>query len=153
MEVYPKQKLDKSWIVKGINPEIVEWTKSFGKYLCAFEEINPQKKALTTGQLRKFFGEIKRIEADVLKHKADIAMLKPLLAYAVGRDKKKGFKGEMVNKTRIDDFEKEISTAIDAIRLNNSDDILKSDYRNFVQIFESIVAYHKYYGGQENSNN
>lgn len=164
MNDYPTQKLEKSWIEKGINPEIVEWTKSFGKYLCAFveeekpqnlcafEEEKPQKKALTTGQLRKFFGEIKRIEADVLKHKADIAMLKPLLAYAVGRDKKKG-KGKMENKTRIDDFEKEISAAIDAIRLNSSDDILKSDYRNFVQIFESIVAYHKYYGGQENSNN
>lgn len=152
MEEYPKQKLEKSWIEKGINPEIVEWTKSFGKHLCAFGENNPQKKALTTGQLRKFFGEIKRIEADVLKHKADIAMLKPLLAYSVGRDKKNN-RGQMVNKTRIDDLEKEISTAIDAIRLNNSDDILKSDYRNFVQIFESIVAYHKYYGGQENSNN
>ena len=44
---------------------------------------------MTTGQLRKFFGEIKRIEADVEKYKADVVMLKPLLAYAVGRDKNK----------------------------------------------------------------
>ena len=77
-------------------------------------------------------------------------MLKPLLAYAVGRDKKKAGR-DMVNKTRIEEFCKEMSKAIDAIRYDN-DDVLKSDYKNFVQIFESIVAYHKYYGGQENNN-
>ena len=151
MQDYPNQKLEKSWVINGITPDIVKWTESFGKYLCAYEEQNPQKKALTTGQLRKFFGEVKRIDADVLEHKTEIPMLKPLLAYAVGRDKKKVGRGDMVNKTRIEEFGKELSTAIDAIRYDN-DEILKSDYKNFVQIFESIVAYHKYYGGQENNN-
>jgi len=150
MHEYPKQKLEKSWVNTGVTPEIVEWTKSFGRYLCAFGEDNPSKKALTTGQLRKFFGEVKRIDADVIKHKADVSMLKPLLAYAVGRDKKKVGR-EMVNKTRIEEFCEELSEAIDAIRFDN-DLVLKSDYKNFVQIFESIVAYHKYYGGQENNN-
>lgn len=148
MQDYPNQKLEKSWVINGITPDIVKWTESFGKYLCAYEEQNPQKKALTTGQLRKFFGEVKRIDADVLKHKTEIPMLKPLLAYAVGRDKNK--KG--LNKTRIEEFGKELSKAVDAIRWSENDDVLKSDYKNFVQIFESIVAYHKYYGGQENNN-
>lgn len=150
MQDYPNQKLDKSWVRTGITPEIVKWAESFGKYLCAFGEQSPQKKALTTGQLRKFFGEVKRIDADVLKHKAEIPMLKPLLAYAVGRDKKPSRNG-MINKTRIEEFGQELSSAIDAIRSDN-DEVLKSDYKNFVQIFESIVAYHKYYGGQENNN-
>lgn len=148
MEDYPKQKLDKEWITSGITSDIITWTESFGKYLCAFGENKPPKKALTTGQLRKFFGEVKRIDANVIRHKSDIPMLKPLLAYAVGRDKNKN----NVNKSRIDDFEKELRTAIEAIRINNGDDILKSDFKNFVQLFESIVAYHKYYGGQENNN-
>lgn len=150
MEDYPKQKLDKQWVRNGITPSIVTWTESFGKYLCAFGEQRPEKKALTTGQLRKFFGEVKRIDADVVKHKAEIPMLKPLLAYAVGRDKKSTRNG-MVNSSRIEEFGKELTNAIDGIRYDN-DDILKSDYKNFVQIFESIVAYHKFYGGKENNN-
>ena len=151
MQDYPNQKLEKSWVINGITPDIVKWTESFGKYLCAYGEQNPTKKALTTGQLRKFFGEVKRIDADVVKHKAEIPMLKPLLAYAVGRDKKKAGR-DMVNKTRIEEFGEELSKAVDAIRWSDNDDVLKSDYKNFVQIFESIVAYHKYYGGQENNN-
>ncbi|MBR4712867.1 MAG: type III-A CRISPR-associated protein Csm2 [Paludibacteraceae bacterium] len=146
MGKYPSQKMEKSWVWNGITPDIVEWTKSFGEYLCKKNERNP----LTTGQLRKFFGEVKRIEADAVKHKAEIPMLKPLLAYAVGRDKKKAGR-DIVNKTKIQELEEEISKAVDAIRFDN-DDVLKSDYKNFVQIFESIVAYHKYFGGQENNN-
>ncbi len=151
MEDYPKQKMEKSWVRDGITPDIVKWTESFGKFLCAFGEDKPVKKALTTGQLRKFFGEVKRIDAEVIKHKSEIPMLNPLIAYAVGRDKK-STKNGMVNKTRIEEFGIELSKAIDAIRFDGSDDELKSDYKNFVQIFESIVAYHKFYGGQENNN-
>lgn len=146
---YPEQHFDKFWVKDGITPDIIEWTKSFGKYLCEKGERSP----LTTGQLRKFFGEVKRIHADVVRHKAEIPMLKPLLAYAVGRDKRKVGR-EIVNKTKIQEFEEELSIAIDAIRCGNNDTIedTKSDYKNFVKIFESIVAYHKYYGGQENNN-
>lgn len=149
MEKYPEQKFEKQWIYSPITPEIVEWTKSFGKYLCAYNENNPSKKALTTGQLRKFFGEVKRIEADVVKYKEDLVMLKPLLAYAVGRDKKKSGR-ELVNKTRIDDFAEEITTAIEAVLEGNN---LKENFKKFVKILEAIVAYHKRYGGQENSSN
>lgn len=144
---YPDQKLKDTWVREGVTPEVVRWTKSFGKFL---SESGGRKSALTTGQLRRFFGEVKRIETDVVKYKTDIPMLKPLLAYAVGRDKKK-IKNVVVNKTRIEEFEQEISRAIGAIRFDN-DQNLKSDYKNFAQILEAIVAYHKYYGGQENSN-
>lgn len=146
MAKYPEQKLEKDWIYAPITPEIVKWTESFGKFLCAYEEEKPQKKAMTTGQLRKFFGEIKRIEADVEKYKADVVMLKPLLAYAVGRDKNN--KG--INKTRIEEFTEEVTKAIDAVLAGND---LKANYKNFVNILESIVAYHKRYGGKENSTN
>ena len=152
MQDYPIQKLEKSWVINGITPDIVKWTESFGQFLCKKNpnDTNP-KNALTTGQLRKFFGEVKRIDADVIKHRTEIPMLKPLLASAVGRDKKKVGR-EMVNKTRIEEFGEELRKAVDAIRWSENDDVLKSDYKNFVQIFESIVAYHKYYGGQENNN-
>ena len=150
LDYQQKQKLEKEWVWNGITPDIVKWTESFGKYLCKIEDPNDRdpKKAMTTAQLRRFFGEVKRIDADVIKNKADIPMLKPLLAYAVGRDKNSRGK----NKTRIEEFELEMRKAIDAIRWSDSDEVLKSDYKNFEQILESIVAYHKYYGGQENNN-
>ena len=46
------------------------------------------------------------------------------------------------------DFQKEISTAIDGIRKDSIH--IASDYRNFIAIYEAIVAYHKFYGGKDN---
>lgn len=149
MAKYPEQNLKTEWIYDGITPDAVEWTQSFGEFLTKKQnEIKP----LTTGQLRKFFGEIKRIESNVEKYQNDIAMLKPLLAYAVGRDTiKYNKKGQNIinNKTHIKEFAEEVEKGIDAV-LNGKN--LKSDFNNFVKIIEAIVAYHKYYGGQENNN-
>ncbi len=132
---YPE--FNKEWIGSPITLETSRWTEDFGKYLCAYEE-DKQGKALTTGQLRKFFGEVKRIEtAGVQKCKDDLVMLKPLLAYAVGRAKK---------ENRIKEFSEEITNAIDAV-LEGED--IEGGFRNFVKILEAIVAYHKRYGGQD----
>lgn len=139
MATYPAQHLDKQWIYKDITEDVIEWTDSFGKFLCSAQGTDP----LTTGQLRKFFGEVKRIETNLGSNKADIIMLKPLLAYAVGRDKKDGR-----NKTKIDKFAEEMNQGIDAV-LDGKD--LKSDFSHFVKIFEAIVAYHKFYGAKENN--
>jgi CRISPR type III-A-associated protein Csm2 len=65
-----------------------------------------------------------------------------MLAYAVGRDidNKTG-----KNKTRIKQFEEELSKGLGFIRSDNNK---RSDFKNFVKLFEAIVAYHKYYGGK-----
>lgn len=139
---YPQQKLEKRWIQHGITPDIVLWAESFGHKLC---EETDGKKPLTTGQLRKFFGEIKRIEANADMNLTDLLMLKPLLAYAVGRDKNNQGK----NRTKIDEFAKEITKGIDAV-IEGPEKERKSYFNNFVNIFEAIVAYHKFYGAKEN---
>lgn len=149
---YPDDKMKDDWIRKGISKEAVEWAKSFGAYLVnkqqnedgTIEIINGEKKELSTSQLRKFFGELRRIDSDFSRKKNDIVMLKPMLAYAVGRDRdKKNNK----NKTRITEFEEEMSKGIKAIRLG--DEVHeKNDFKNFLKIFEAIVAYHKFYGGE-----
>ncbi len=136
---YPEQKLNPQWVHSTITDEVVEWTKSFAEFLTKKEY---RKGALSTTQLRRFFGEIKRISADFESNKKDLPMLKPLLAYAVGRDKDD--KGN--NKTKIKEFEEEITKALNAIR---SEDNKVKDFKNFVKIFESIVAYHKFYGGKQ----
>ncbi|MDD4150193.1 MAG: type III-A CRISPR-associated protein Csm2 [Bacteroidales bacterium] len=138
MEKYPAQRFEKNWIYSPITEEIVKWTDSFSSYLTKKEEyINP----LSTSQLRKFFGELKRIESNFKEKKCDLPMLKPMLAYAVGRDKNE--RGR--NKTKIKEFSEEINKGLDAIR---NDDNIEKDFKNFLKIFESIVAYHKYHGGK-----
>lgn len=131
---YPNDKMKKDWIQNGISNEAVEWAKSFGEYLTKRDV----KDVLSTSQLRKFFGELRRIDSDFSHKKNDIIMLKPMLAYAVGRDKK---------KTKTKEFGEEMSKGIDAIRLE--DEVhAKNDFKNFLKIFEAIVAYHKFYGGE-----
>lgn len=130
-------KIEKSWIQDGISNEAVEWAKIFGEHL-GMDDSTGRLKALSTSQLRKFFGELRRIDSDFDNKKTDIIMLKPMLAYAVGRDK---------SNTKIRDFEKEISKGIGYIRLGDRVHE-RSDFKNFLKIFEAIVAYHKFYGGK-----
>lgn len=135
MENYPKQKLDPKWVKEQITQEVVNWCESFGKYLATKETKTTSVGAMSTSQLRKFFGEVKRIEMQYNASEynaSDVAMLNPLLAYAVGRDE---------GKTKIKDFQEEISKAISAITT-------EKEFKNFVDIFEAIVAYHKCYEKQ-----
>ena len=131
----------KEWVTDGITQQTVDWADNFGKELAVPSQDRNAKAPLTTAQLRRFFGEVKRIEMNVKGNKTDILMLKPMLAYAVGRD---GINGR---KTRIDMLANVLFEALSAIRVND-DSHIEQDYANFVNIFEAIVAYHKYYGGK-----
>lgn len=119
------------WISNGITPETVQWASEFGTELsknkndAAGRELRDTK--LTTSQLRKFFGEVKRQQA-IGYNATDFILLKPKLAYAVGRTKK--------NNTRMHDFYDVMARAIDTV--NN-----EKQFKNFIKIFEAIVAYHK----------
>lgn len=139
--IYPSTRMNPQWIQNPITPEVVSWCESFGHFLAPNDDRDNQ--ALTTSQLRRFFGEVKRIQMNQPYSMSDIAMLNPLLAYAVGRDMKNGRP-----TTRILQFQQEIKVAINAIR----PDYIKDDFDNFVNIFEAIVAYHKYYGGRDSKN-
>jgi CRISPR type III-A-associated protein Csm2 len=126
------------WVKEGIDSEMVKKTKELAEDLAKSDEKRPNfkaKKAMTTGQLRKFFGEIKRIQAARFSKETvdSVIMLKPKLAYAVGRDN---------NETKIEDFYKVMTYALDAIDYK---DIIQGErhFNNFIKIFESIVAYHK----------
>lgn len=134
---YPQKKLDKVWIQEGITDEAVEWAKSFGKFLTG--QIGGTK-ALTTSQIRKFFGELKRIQADPIKYQEEIPMLKAKLAYAVGRDIKNNNA-----QSKIKEFYEELEKGVNSIRENNQKDLSR-----FIKLVESIVAYHKFYGGKDN---
>jgi CRISPR-associated protein Csm2 len=128
------------WIEKEINSDTIEWCEKFGKYLAGKEHGNAYpKSALSTSQLRRFFGAIKRIQYSGYKNYPELLRLSPMLAYAVGKDKND--KGE--NTTRIVDFYTVIRKAIKT--MNNKG---KEEFNRFVQIVEAIVAYHKAAGGK-----
>ena len=139
-----------SWIRDEITPETVSFAKEFGRKLASNgkrKEMRFSKKEgrevefeveevkLTTSQLRKFFGEVKRQQTIGYKESSFI-LLKPKLAYAVGRvkDGRKYYK--------IEDLYNVLSNAVDIVVSPETTNKEKA-FRNFIAFFEAIVAYHK----------
>lgn len=67
----------------------------------------------------------------------DFQMLKPKLAYAVGRAEKSSKKDK---RCKIRDFYEVMVDAIDKVEKSQDKD---KAFKNFISIFEAIVAYHK----------
>ena len=120
-------------IQEKVTDVTVEFAERFGNYLAEKED---QEEPLTTSQLRKFFGEVKRQQMTGYDD-TEFVMLKPKLAYAVGRAKQNGRKGK---HQKIEDFYSVMADAIDKVEA--SPDKPKA-FKNFITAFEAIVAYHK----------
>lgn len=125
--------IPKEEILNKVTDVTVLFAERFGKYL-AEEEYDSEP--LTTSQLRKFFGEVKRQQM-MGYNETEFTMLKPKLAYAVGRAKQNGKKNKA---QKIEDFFMVIKDAIDKV-LSSSD--RAKAFKNFITVFEAIVAYHK----------
>ncbi len=83
-------------------------------------------------QLRKLFSEIKRLQLmnlDDDKLSLKLSLIVPKIAYARGR------------KLIDEEFYKLLKTLIEKVKASH----VREQYRNFVQIFEAIVAFHTYY--------
>ena len=115
-------------ITGGITDKTVQFAKAFGTHLGNDEKDGKRTitAKLTTNQLRKFFGEVKRQQMKGYSP-SDFVLLKPKLAYAVGRTR---------GQSKITDFYNVMCLAIDSVTDKNS-------FRNFIKLFEAIVAYHK----------
>lgn len=133
-------KLKTEWIEKGINEEAIEWANNLGKFLSTKGTDNDQRKeSLNSSQIRKFYGELKRISIDFERYKDDIPLLKARLAYAVGRTYQKR---EKKYASKIEEFYEAILPGLDYKKTS------QEKYRNFVKLIEAIVAFHKFYGGE-----
>jgi CRISPR type III-A-associated protein Csm2 len=137
---YVKNSFQSKWITDKIEDKTIEWAKEFGFFLA--KDDGRQKGKLSTTQLRKFFGQLKRVQAEVLvegkyeqQHRIKMLMLAPQLAYAVGRDKKGN------KQTKINYFQEEVTTMLKSVTEIGY-------FNNFVNIIEAIVAYHKFEGGE-----
>ena len=125
--------ISKQEIQEKVTDVTVKFTEKFGNYLAKKEDY---ADPLTTSQLRKFFGEVKRQQMTGY-NPTEFVMLKPKLAYAVGRAKQNGKKGR---HQKIEDFYSVMADAIDKVEA--STDKPKA-FKNFITAFEAIVAYHK----------
>lgn len=114
-----------SWITTGITQETVQFSDELGKFV--------KETGLTTSQIRNVFGEIKRIQLKGFENeKPSFFLLKPKMAYAA---KRAGNTGIQTLKQFFDEAHSKVHD--------------KATYQNFVDFFESILAYHKAYGGKD----
>lgn len=130
------------WISKGIDEKTVVFAESLGKHLC---DITPDNRvgrlAMTTTQIRNVFGEVKRIQARMQannydREKSSFLLLRPKMAYAEALVLAKS------GKSRITDFRIIMDKAHLAVKSEDS-------FKNFVDFFEAVLAYHKFYGGRD----
>lgn len=98
------------------------------------DKVAKGSKKLKTNQLRKFFNAVKLIEQKTSwdEIEPEFYLLKPKLAVAVGRK---------VVPEPFYDFMMKMMSKVD---VGSEEDKLKN-FKVFVDFFESIVAYHKYY--------
>jgi CRISPR-associated protein Csm2 len=90
--------------------------------------VNKYKNDISTSQLRNIFSKIKRIN-----NYKELYALRPKLAYTYGRAERK------------DGMKKLLVLLDDQIKKVDSNDKLM----HFKDFFESIIAYHKFYGGKD----
>jgi len=96
---------------------------------------------VTTNQIRNVFGHINTIRTEYKITNEwnqnigrELILLKPKLAYAVGRNKD------------VKQFQEFMFRIIDGV-INSQNQ--KQALENFFALIESVVAYHTFYGGQE----
>lgn len=114
------------WITDGANEAMVEYTQDMGKYMAG--------NGLTNSKIRSIYGEIKRIQmGEFEKEKSSFYLLKPKMAYALGRD---------ANNEGLKLFKKIFDVASTSVKDQKS-------YQNFCRFIEAILAYHKAFGGKD----
>ena len=138
---FNKNDFKSEWILKSIDENAVKFADEFGAHLCDLQQDRPGREAMTTSQIRNFFGEVRRIQAKVQvdgfdNNKTPFLLLRPKLAYAQARVIAK------VGRSRITVFREIIDDAHSEVKN-------KEHFQNFVDFLEATLAYHKFYGGRD----
>jgi CRISPR-associated protein Csm2 len=121
------------WIKIEVNEAMIDFAEILGKFLSPVKKDD--KSALSNSQIRNVYGEIKRIQMSIDKNgweaiKPSFLILKPKVAYAAGRNRNLG----------IVVFKEFFNMA--ASNVTN-----KKEYLNFCNLLESVLAYHRAFGG------
>ena len=115
------------WITKGATSAMVTAAEQAGKYMA--------ENGLTSSKIRSIYGEIKRIQMKGFEEeKTAFYLIKPKVAYAVGREKQ-------TNKNNMEGL------LLFQLIFNQCFQYVTNDasYKNFCNLMEAILAYHKAY--------
>jgi CRISPR-associated protein Csm2 len=113
--------------------KLVEWSEHLGEFLA--------RRGLTTSQIRKVFGEVRRLWMEAQKGWTDVLtrkvhLLIPKLEYAARKEVAvKALRAVLVPSIR------------EVLEGENHDEIRKR-FERFVEFFEAILAYHYAFGGK-----
>ncbi len=111
------------------------------KQMVSFAEELGKKmgKNVSSSQIRNAYGTVKKIQMlNVFNERSyrELLLLKPKLAYALGRTEKN-------KKPYFEALEQALSCAIDVVDVKQPE-----TFKRFCNFFEAILAYHKAYGGK-----
>jgi CRISPR-associated protein Csm2 len=115
---------------------LVRWADDIGQGL--------KNHGLATNQIRSLYGEVLQIQAlwgmgqdqrrQALRR---LILLKPKMAYRARRERGKA----------VQNLVSVLEPALDLVISEGDPDRQNQNFRNFVDFFEAILAYHKAYGG------
>ena len=122
-KIFSKYEFKHSWIDgNGADEALPAFADNIGKELA--------EKKLTSSKIRSIYGEIKRIQmGEFEKEKSSFYLLKPKVAYAVGRDNKNV--GLHLFKKVFDESSKYVKDC--------------KTFHNFSNFMVAILAYHRAY--------
>lgn len=142
----PKEEI-KEWITAGISRPCINYTEELGEYLCDLSSDRPfpGRNALSTSQIRNYFGEVKRIQLleNTENRRSAFLLIKPKIAYAAARVLQRN------RNSRINTFKMVIDTAHESVETEINKELDGKHFQNFVDFLESILAFHKAYGGRD----
>jgi CRISPR-associated protein Csm2 len=125
-EKFSELQYNPEWITKGADGKLVEYAENSGRFMA--------KNKLTNSKIRSIYGEIKRIQmGEFEKEKSAFVLLKPKVAYALGRDEHN--EGLKLFKLIFD--------------RSTQDVVDQKCFINFCNFMEAILAYHKANGGKD----
>jgi CRISPR-associated protein Csm2 len=121
-----------SWIKEGLSEKSIDFANFFAKTILA-----PGKDGISTSQFRNIYGELKRIQLKGLQsERTSFHLLLPKIAYAVKRNETNGGR-------KFNDLIKE---AHKEVKVDEAG--AESRFKNFCDLIEALLAYHKFYGGK-----
>ncbi len=124
--VYSSLVFKTQWIQNEADKDLIEYAEKSGKFMA--------QNGLTNSKIRSIYGEIKRIQmGDFEKEKVSFYLLKPKVAYALGRDPRN--EGLILFKKIFDHCYSYVTDS--------------KTFINFCNLLEAVLAYHKSYGGKD----
>lgn len=120
------------WIAHEVDAEFVVFAEKAGEYM--------KERGLTNSKIRSVYGEIKRIQmGEWERNKAAFYLLKPKMAYAVGREKQNSGESKVQGLLLFQRIFNECFSLVNS----------EATYKNFCNMIEGVLAYHKAFGGKD----